>query len=192
MWENKVSLSETRPVFYFTSVIFMAYSGSDTALQEKNYMLLTEGWSSNSFSFHCIVCISLRGRWDGPRVCPNFETNLNKTIIYIYASAKISYQFLVPWHLFLRGNKAANSNSSDHPLSNCCLISYSSSLAVELTVFASKNVFNNCLGTYNPYNRLRPRQTKNNAYSKGWRENKEYYVKINGIFEVPFENLFSY
>ena len=43
MWENKVSLSETRPVFYFTSVIFMAYSGSDTALQEKNYMLLTEG-----------------------------------------------------------------------------------------------------------------------------------------------------
>ena len=152
-------------------------------------MLLTEGWSSNIFSFHCIVCISLQGRWDEPRVCPNFETNLNKTIIYIYASTKISYQFSVPWHLFLRGNKAANSNSSDHPLSNCSLISYSSSLVVELNVFASKNVFNNCLGTYNF---LRPGQTKNNAYSKVWRENKEYYAKIHGIFEGTFENLFSY
>ena len=72
---------------------------------------------------------------------------LNKTIIYIYVYTKLSYLFLVPWHLFLRGNKAANSNSSDHPLSNCCLISYSSSLAIEFYDFASKNVFNNCLGT---------------------------------------------
>ena len=52
----------------------------------------------------------------------------------MYASTKISYQFLVPWHFFPRGNKSANSNSSDHPLSNCCLISYSSSLAVELMI----------------------------------------------------------
>lgn len=72
---------------------------------------------------------------------------LNKTIIYIYVYTKLSYLFLVPWHLFLRGNKAANSNSSDHPLSNCCLISYSSSLVIEFNDFASKNVFNNCLGT---------------------------------------------
>ena len=69
------------------------------------------------------------------------KQNLNKTK-YIYASKKISYQFLTPWHLFLKGNKAANSSSSDHPLSNCCLISYSSSVATELNDFASKNVFN--------------------------------------------------
>ena len=41
-------------------------------------------------------------------------------------------------------------------------------------------------------NRLRPGQTKNNAYSKVWRENKDYYhAKINHIFEEGlFENLF--
>lgn len=187
MSENKVFLSERRPVFYFTSGIFMAYSGH-SATREELYAAHRR-MKFKIFSFHCIVCISLRGRWDGPRVCPNFETNLTKTIIYIYASAKISYQFLAASYLFL---KVANSNSSDHPLSNCCLISYSSSLAVEVNVFASKNVFNNCLGTYNTYNRLRPEQTKNNAYSKVWRENKEYYAKINGIFEGPFENLFSF
>ena len=44
MSENKVSLSETRPVFYFTSVVFVVlYSGHNATLQEKNYMLLTEG-----------------------------------------------------------------------------------------------------------------------------------------------------
>ena len=34
MSENKVSLSETRPVFYFTSVIFMAYSGHSATGEE--------------------------------------------------------------------------------------------------------------------------------------------------------------
>ena len=34
MSENIVSLSETRPVFYFTSVIFMAYSGHSATREE--------------------------------------------------------------------------------------------------------------------------------------------------------------
>ena len=36
MSEKKVSLSETRPVFYFTSVIFMAYSGRSATREELN------------------------------------------------------------------------------------------------------------------------------------------------------------
>ena len=34
MSEKKVSLSETRPVFYFTSVIFTAYSGHSATREE--------------------------------------------------------------------------------------------------------------------------------------------------------------
>ena len=36
MSEKKVSLSETRPVFYFTSVTFMAYSGRSASREELN------------------------------------------------------------------------------------------------------------------------------------------------------------
>ena len=52
-----------------------------------------------------------------------------------------------------------------------------------------QRMFSISLGTYN---RPRPGQTTINAYSKVWRENKEYYSTIDGIFEGPFENLFSY
>ena len=50
-------------------------------------------------------------------------------------------------------------------------------------------MFSISLGTYN---RLRLGQTTINAYSKVWRENKEYYqAKINDMFEEGlFEILF--
>lgn len=52
-------------------------------------------------------------------------------------------------------------------------------------------MFSISLGTYN---RLRLGQTTINAYSKIWRENKEYYqAKINDMFEEGlFERLFFY